>query len=148
MNNLNYKTYQQGIDESKIDRLTFHLSLWSFQGARTYDAGLKLRCVCDMIEKRDVNRRVELWIIEAFHLANLPTITLGSRLQNYKIVAPRIWLRYHSLYATLFLLPTYCLSCICSPSEECRTQIIGIRQFRQGYREGLLVSALQSGHFS
>jgi len=82
VNNLYYKTYQPGIDESKINRLTFKLSLWSFRGARTYDAGLKLCCVCDMIEKRDVNRRVELWIIEAFHLANLPTIPLAPA---YKI---------------------------------------------------------------
>ena len=46
------------------------------------------------------------------------------------------------------LLAIYCLYCICPPSEECRTQITDIRQFRQDYREGLLVSALTSGHFS
>lgn len=40
------------------------------------DAGLKLCCVCDIVEKRDVNSRGELWIIEAFHQVNLPTISL------------------------------------------------------------------------
>jgi hypothetical protein len=79
MNDFYDMTYQLGIDESKIDRLTLYLSLCSFRGARTYDAGLKLCCVCDMFEKSDVNNRGELWIIEAFHLANLPTIPLLSR---------------------------------------------------------------------
>jgi hypothetical protein len=86
MNNFYGMTYQPGIDESKIDRLTLDLSLCSFRGARTYDAGLKLCCVCDMFEKRDVNGRGELWIIEAFHLANLPTIDPSLA---YKIVAAR-----------------------------------------------------------
>jgi hypothetical protein len=89
MNNFYDMAYQPGIDERKIDRLTLRLSLYSFQGARTYDAGLKLCCVCDMFEKRDVNGRGELWIIEAFHLANLPTIDSHSRLQNRQ----RVWLR-------------------------------------------------------
>ena len=79
-------TYEPGIDESKIDCLTLRLSLCSFQGTRTHDAGLKLCCVCDMLEKGEVNRRGELWIIEAFHLANLPTIPLtSSRLQNGRV---------------------------------------------------------------
>lgn len=85
MNNFYDMAYQLGIDESKIDRLTLHLSLCSFRGTRTYDAGLKLCCVCDMFKKCDVNSRGELWIIEAFHLANLPTILLTLA---YKIVAP------------------------------------------------------------
>jgi hypothetical protein len=83
MNKFYDMTYQPSIDERKIDHLTLCLPLCSFQGARTYDAGFKLCCVCDMFEKRDVNSRGELWIIEAFHLANLPTINPShSRLQN------------------------------------------------------------------
>lgn len=45
-----------------------------------------------MFEKRDVNGRGELWIIEAFHLVNLPTIPLTLA---YKVVAtPRIHFGY------------------------------------------------------
>lgn len=93
-------TYQPSIDERKIDRLTLRSPLCSFQGARTYDAGFKLCCVCDMFEKRDVNSRGELWIIEAFHLANLPTInpSLTPHSLAYEIVTAlrvSICLRYH-----------------------------------------------------
>ena len=144
MNNFYDMTYEPGIDESKIDRLTLHLSLCSFRGTRTYDAGLKLCCICDVVEKHDVNSRGELWIIEAFHFeySHDPS---HSRLENRRVSN---WSRHHRLYATFLLLATYCLSCICSPSKECRTQSTVIRQFRQDCREGLLVSALTSDHFS
>jgi len=129
-------TYEPGIDEGKIDRLTLRLSLCAFQGARTYDACLEFRCVCDICEKGEVHRRGEVWISKAFHLANLPTISLTSRLPSHR------W-----LYAAFLLLATYRLSRICSPSEERRTQISGFRQFQQDYREGLLASALMSDPF-
>ena len=74
-------THQPGIDEGKIDGLTLHFSFYAFQGTRAYDARPQLRRVCYTHEERDVNRRGEMWISEAFHLTNLPTIS-HQGLQN------------------------------------------------------------------
>jgi len=65
-------THHPGIDEGKIDRLTLHVSLYAFQGARTYDACLQFGCIPHMFEKGDMDRRGEMWISIGFH--NLPTV--------------------------------------------------------------------------
>ena len=108
MNNFYDMTHQPGIDKSKIDRPTLHLSLCSFQGARTYDPGFELCCVCNMFEKRYVNSRGELWIIEAFHLEIFPrslslslTKTIISR--GYGIMQPFSFLLFIASLA--FALP-------------------------------------------
>ena len=108
-------THQPGIDEGKIDGLTLHVSFYAFQGTRTYDARPQLRRVCYTHEERDVNRRGEMWISEAFHLANLPTISRQG-LQNSALSCPLHVHDYSRLYATSFVPATHRLSRICSPS--------------------------------
>lgn len=92
---INFVAYQPGVDESKIDGLSFRLAFYAFQSTRSYDTCPQLRRVCHMYEERDVNRRGEMWISEAFHLTNLPTIslTLVSKISSVSVVYAYDWTR-------------------------------------------------------
>jgi hypothetical protein len=68
-------THQPGINEGKINGFTLYFSFCTLQGTRTYDAGSQLCRVCYIYEECDVHGRGEMWISEAFHLANLPTVS-------------------------------------------------------------------------
>jgi hypothetical protein len=128
--NSGHLSHQPGINKGKIDCLSLYFSLYAFHSARTYDARPQLGGICHMCEKCDVNCRREMWISEAFHLANLPTIP--SRFSRLRLFRNRTHTRLATqrcINAAIFLLAAYRLPRICAPIAGRRPQITDSRKF-------------------
>ncbi len=84
-----------------------------------------------MFEKRDVNSRGELWIGEAFHLANLPTHLSHSLCQI--IPDPAVSLRFMQPFSFFLLIASFAFAL---PAKSAEHKLLKSEDFSKTIAKG------------